>query len=139
MSMRLSDLTAIITDTINKAFAERSYWVVAEVTDHTYKADKNYHFFSLVEKHPTTHEVLAKVAAAAWGQGSFAIAEFKSVTGQTFTNNLQVLVNVSVQYHPAYGLRLNLLQVDPNFTLGALARQREETLKRLVAENPGFI
>ena len=137
--MRLSELTSLIADTINRSFAERSYWVVAEVTDHTYKADKNYHFFSLVEKNPNTHEVLAKISGAAWGQGSLAIAEFKAITGQTFTNHLQVLVNVSVQFHAAYGLRLNLLEVDPNFTLGALARQRDETLRRLVAENPEFI
>jgi len=38
-----------------------------------------------------------------------------------------------------YGLQLNLNDIDTNFTLGVLEQQRQATLERLVAENPGFI
>jgi exodeoxyribonuclease VII large subunit len=138
-AFRLSDLTALISDAINQTFRGRSYWVIAEVNDHRYKADKNYHFFTLVEKDPNTHEVLAKIGAGAWGSGSKAISQFKQETGQTFTNHIQVLVNVNVQYHPVYGLSVSLNQIDANFTLGALARQRQENLQRLVAENSEFV
>lgn len=137
--MRLSDLTAIISDTINQTFRARSFWVVAEVTDHSFRAEKNYHFFTLVEKHPETHAVLARVPSVAWGQGTNAITDFETVTGQKFTNDIQILASVTVQYHPTRGLQLVLHQVDSNFTLGALAREREATLARLVSENPGLI
>jgi exodeoxyribonuclease VII large subunit len=137
--LRLSDLTALITDTINSTFRAQTFWVVAEIIDHSFKAGKNYHYFGLVEKHAESHELLARVPAVAWGNGSGAISRFESITGQPFTNNIQVLVNVSVQYHGAYGLQLILNEVDPNYTLGAMAQKREATLAQLVRENPEFI
>jgi len=83
--------------------------------------------------------MLARVHATAWGAGSRSIEQFQRVTGQRFTNNIRVLMNVSVQFHAVYGLSLQINQVDPNFTLGAMEQQRRATLDRLVAENPGFI
>ncbi|RYG37508.1 MAG: hypothetical protein EOO01_30150, partial [Chitinophagaceae bacterium] len=38
-----------------------------------------------------------------------------------------------------YGLKLNILDVDPSFTLGKLAMEKQATLNRLVEENPGFV
>jgi exodeoxyribonuclease VII large subunit len=61
------------------------------------------------------------------------------MTGQRFTDHINVLVNVSVNYHPVYGLQLTLHDIDVSFTLGALEQQRLATLDRLVAENPDSI
>ncbi|KUJ59221.1 hypothetical protein AR687_24190 [Flavobacteriaceae bacterium CRH] len=60
---------------------------------------------------------------------------FRKNTGQKFTNNINVLVQVAVEYHPQYGLSVTLLDVDTNFTLGILEQKRNETLQRLVVEN----
>jgi exodeoxyribonuclease VII large subunit len=46
---------------------------------------------------------------------------------------------VAVQYNPAFGLQLNLLDIDTNFTLGQFEQQRKETLQRLLRDNPSFI
>ena len=59
----------------------------------------------------------------------------KKNTGKTFTNNLHVLVLVSVDYHPLYGLSVSVLDIDSNFMLGILEQQRNATLERLVKEN----
>jgi exodeoxyribonuclease VII large subunit len=138
-ALRLSELTAAIADTLAKAFGQRSFWVIADVTNHTFKPDKNYHHFDLVEKAADSNDLLAKVQAKAWGKGALSIQQFQQDTGQRFTNNIQVLVNVAVNYHPVFGLQLNINEIDPNFTLGMLEQQRLATLQRLVQENPGFI
>ena len=44
---------------------------------------------------------------------------------------MQVLVEVSVEFHPVYGLSLNIQNIDPSFTLGDMARQRQLTLQQL--------
>ncbi|HEY0680053.1 MAG TPA: exodeoxyribonuclease VII large subunit, partial [Chitinophagaceae bacterium] len=49
---------------------------------------------------------------------------------------LQVLAQVKVEFHQAYGISLQLTDIDPSFTLGNIERQRRETLVRLVTENP---
>ena len=47
---------------------------------------------------------------------------------------MQVLVEVSVTFHPVYGLSLNIWNIDPTYTQGDLAKQRQATIRRLTEE-----
>ncbi|WP_433780439.1 exodeoxyribonuclease VII large subunit [Flavobacterium anhuiense] len=131
----LSQLNYQIHQAISERFKGRTYWVVADVTSHTYKADKKIHYFELVEKGEKNSAITAKIMGKAWGEGAVRLSDFQEKTGQAFTNNLHVLVQVSVDYHALYGLSVNVLDIDVNFTLGVLEQQRNATLKRLEAEN----
>ncbi|MEO6305781.1 MAG: exodeoxyribonuclease VII large subunit, partial [Bacteroidia bacterium] len=64
---------------------------------------------------------------------------FESVTAQQFTNGIQVLAQVRVEFHSIHGFSLILVDIDPSFTLGNLEKQRRETLLKLVELNPSFI
>jgi exodeoxyribonuclease VII large subunit len=138
-SMRLSELTGQIQQTIDGVFNKLTFWVIADVTSHTYKSQSNFHYFELVEKEKASSKILAKIAGRAWGNASVNIANFEKATGQKFSNDINVLVQVNVQYNPSFGLQLNLVDIDTNFTLGLFERQRKETLARLVSENSAFI
>ncbi|PTS92496.1 exodeoxyribonuclease VII, partial [Flavobacterium sp. HMWF030] len=48
--IRLSALNDMIHDTISARFASQRFWVLADITNHSYKADKKIHYFELVEK-----------------------------------------------------------------------------------------
>ncbi|MHC0446466.1 exodeoxyribonuclease VII large subunit [Flavobacterium sp. 3-218] len=133
--IRLSQLNDQIQDTINSRFRGQTHWVVADITNHSFKADKKIHYFELVEKGEKNSAIIAKIMGKAWGEGAVQLSDFEKKTGQRFTNNLHVLVKVSVDYHPLYGLSVNVLDIDVNFTLGVLEQQRNATLKRLAAEN----
>ncbi|ULQ55787.1 exodeoxyribonuclease VII large subunit [Flavihumibacter rivuli] len=122
--------------TLEDAFARQSFWVVADVTSHNFYYQKGYHYFDLVEKDKRSNQILAKLSTTAWGTGSQRIKAFEQETGQRFTNDIQVLVKVAVEYHPVYGLKLNLLDIDARFTLGAIEQQRQATLERLLKECP---
>jgi exodeoxyribonuclease VII large subunit len=137
--IRLSELNQKITTAIYNAFNNISFWVVADVTNHTFRDQKSYHNFELVEKDPVSNSILAKIPGKAWGNGSLRVAAFERQTGQKFTNNINVLVNVSVEFHPVYGLQVNLNDIDPAFTLGVLEQQRQAVLEALVAKNPEHI
>lgn len=137
--IRLSELNQKITTAIYGAFSNISFWVVADITDHKFREEKSYHNFALVEKDPQSNSILAKIPGKAWGDGSMKIDVFERQTGQKFTNNINVLVNVSVEFHPVYGLQVNLNDIDPTFTLGVLEQQRQATLEALVANNPEYI
>lgn len=138
-SLKLSDLTRRIKEVITGSFGNQTYWIIAEVSGHKFYPDKDRHYFDLVEKLENSTTETAKVKANSWEQGSRQIACFEKITGQKFTDGLQVLINVTVNYHIVYGLSLTLVDIDPNFTLGNLERQRRETLLRLTRENPDFI
>ena len=138
-SIKLSELTRQIQQAIDGVFGQQTFWIIADITNYTYKPQSNYHYFELVEKDKNAARILAKVAGRAWGNASLNITNFEKATGQKFKNDINVLVQVSVQYNPAFGLQLNLLDIDTNFTLGLFEQQRKETLERLLRDNPGFI
>jgi len=135
----LLELTGEIQSVVSSSFKNKSYWVLADISDHKYYSQKGYHYFSLVEKNPNNHSVIAKMQAAAWGDGARSIQVFQNITGQSFKNDIRVLVNVSVTYSPSYGLQLILNSIDTSFTIGQLEQQRQATLQRLLDECSDFI
>ena len=134
--LRLSQLAKKVDLALKSVFTDLTIWVVADVTSHTYKSSSNYHFFELVEKEPGQGRILAKFPAKAWGAGARNIQSFEARTGQQFSNHIQVLVQVFVEYHAVYGIQLTVNDIDINYTIGVIEQQRQATLDRLVNENP---
>lgn len=133
--IRLSELNAKINSVIETSFNTKTFWVIADITNHTFRSHKNYHNFELVEKDPHSNNIIAKISGKSWGNGTIRIRNFEQVTGQKFTNNINVLVQVKVTFHSVYGLSLDVVDIDTNFTLGVLEQKRQETLAKLVANN----
>lgn len=136
--IKLSDLTKKVEDVIKQAF-NSTYWIIAEISSHKFYPNQDRHYFDFVEKEEGKNDPIAKVSGRSWYQGSQTIKQFEKETGQSFTNGLQVLVNVKIEFHQAFGFSLTLLDIDQSFTLGNLEKQRRETLARLVAENPDAV
>lgn len=107
-------------------------WVVAETTD----VRINQHcYLQLLEKNPKTGATVAKIKAIIWGnQFRFLNARFKQVTGRDIGNDMKIMVCLSVNYSPQYGLTVVLNDINPEFTLGDMERQRQEILNRLTQE-----
>ncbi|RBL89582.1 exodeoxyribonuclease VII large subunit [Chitinophaga flava] len=138
-SIKLSALTGKIQQALSNVFGDETYWVVADVTNHSFYAQKGYHYFDLVEKDTSSSAIVAKVSAVAWGNGAIRIREFEYVTGQQFRNDIHVLVKVAVSYHQVHGLQITLLDIDTSFTIGMLEQQKQQTLQRLLTECSDFI
>ncbi|HVI46436.1 MAG TPA: exodeoxyribonuclease VII large subunit [Chitinophaga sp.] len=137
--IKLSALTGSIQQALNSVFADQTFWVVADVTNHSFYQQKGYHYFDLVEKDTASSAIVAKVSAVAWGNGSIRIKEFEIVTGQQFKNDIHVLIKVAVGYHQLYGLQITLLDIDTSFTVGLLEQQKQQTLLRLETECADYI
>ena len=107
-------------------------WVVAETTD----VRINQHcYLQLLEKNPKTGATVAKIKAIIWGnQFRFLNARFKQVTGRDIGNDMKIMVCLSVNYSPQYGLTVVINYINPEFTLGDMERQRQEILNRLTQE-----
>lgn len=135
--LKLSELTRIISTTINNAFQFQSYWVMADIAGYTMKADKGQHYLELVEK--GNNSIVAKISAVAWREGHEKILRFEQETGQKLGTGMSVLLQVKVDYHIQYGLKLLILDVDASFTLGEMERQRRETINRLLKECAQYV
>ncbi|WP_339708048.1 exodeoxyribonuclease VII large subunit [Algoriphagus aquimarinus] len=107
-------------------------WVIGEIADFR-QAPQGHAYFELVEKEGNT--VQAKIKANLWSFAYRAVAaRFESITGSSIKNGMKVLAQVAVNFHPVYGLSVNVKDIDPSFSLGERARIRQETIDRLTKE-----
>lgn len=106
-------------------------WVIAEISEMT--VNRSGHcYLDLVETEQGTDQVIARCRATIWSY-TFRMLRpyFETTTGQTFSEGLKVLLQAKVEYHEVYGLSLNIRDIDPVYTLGDLARQRRDIIRRL--------
>ena len=126
----LSELCAEIQEVVENDLLER-YWVRAEIAS---LSARGHCYIELVEK-AENNTLAAKVRATCWNNVySLLSAYFIQETGQALRVGMQVLVEVSVTFHPVYGLSLNIWNIDPTYTQGDLAKQRQATIQRLTED-----
>ncbi len=121
--LTLSELCALIGEVLDNSLAG-SYWVKAEISSLSERGGHMY--LDLVDGKS------AKMRATCWaGTQELLTAYFESETGQRLQPGLNVLVEAEVQFHPVYGLSLSIVGIDPSYTLGDIARQRQQTITQL--------
>lgn len=126
----LSELCTEIQEVVENDLLER-YWVRAEIAS---LSARGHCYMELVEK-AENNTLAAKVRATCWNNVySLLSAYFIQETGQALRVGMQVLVEVSVDFHPVYGLSLNIWKIDPTYTQGDLAKQRQATIQRLTED-----
>jgi exodeoxyribonuclease VII large subunit len=135
----LSALASLVTDVIADSFEGKAFWVVGDITSHSFKPRENRHFFVLAEKAAEGNSLVARIDAVAWKNTAEKITHFEQITGCTFGSSLQVLVKVSVSFNAAFGLKLTLLDIDATYTLGALEQEKQSILRRLETECAEYI
>lgn len=113
--------------------ATQGVWVTAELSDVAIRGGHCY--MELLQKNADTGATEARVRANIWSTTYQRIAcEFLNATGQQFATGIKVMVRVSAQMHPVFGLSLNITAVNPEYTMGDLMRRRREILMRLQRE-----
>jgi exodeoxyribonuclease VII large subunit len=92
-------------------------------------------YLEFIEKDPQTHETRAKARAHIWSNTFQRLRPyFEQETGQAFISGIHILVKASVDFHPIYGLSLNIYDIEPSYTLGEIQRNRREILTQLEQE-----
>ena len=126
----LLELSEWIQDVVGNDMPDR-YWVRAEIAS---MSVRGHCYMELVEK--SENGILAaKMRATCWSNVyALLSAYFAQETGQSLHVGLQVLLEVSVEYHAVYGLSLNVWSIDPTYTLGDLAKQRQATIRQLTED-----
>lgn len=125
-AVTLTELCTLIGEVLDESLAG-SWWVKAEISSLSERGGHMY--LELVDGKS------AKMRATCWaGTKEMLQAYFASETGQRLQAGMAVLVEAEVQYHAVYGLSLSIVGIDPQYTLGDLARQRQQTIAQLQAD-----
>ena len=132
-NLTLLDLQRMVRLTLESRFNE-PLWISAEISE--IKVNRSGHcYLNLVEKGATDGAPRAEARAVIWRSTYTPMASmFEAATGTTLRAGLRVLVRVMVSYHEIYGFSLQVVDLDPRYTLGEIERRRRETIARLQQE-----
>ena len=125
-------LNALVHEAVSNALPDE-YWVEAELAE---CRERNGHcYMELVEKDERSNSPIAKASAKCWRQTwTLLHATFLRATGQPLRAGMKVLLRVYPQFHEAYGFSWIVSDIDPTYTIGDLARRRQEIIKTLKAQ-----
>lgn len=137
-SYSLSEFLAAVQLSVRASFPE-SYWIRAEISSLSAKPNGHCYMELAEGSNGSTRgygqEYSAKIKANCWRNIWQQVSQqFDQAVGQPLRVGMQVLVLADVDFHPVYGVSLTIRQIDPSFTLGDLARQKAEALRKLEEE-----
>lgn len=132
-SMSLQELNALVRKSIRLCLPDE-YWVQAELSD--VKVNYSGHcYLEFIQKDEKSNALIAKARGIIWSNVFHQLRPyFEQETGQAFCSGIKVLVKVTVDFHELYGYSLTVVDIDPTYTLGDMARRRKEILHRLEEE-----
>ena len=131
---RLSELTAFL----GRVFAlnlPQPVWVAAEIAQAS--PSRGHCWLTFVENAGEGDgETVAALSGVVW---SATLNRLRQRYGRKLTDGLfragtAVRVRASASFHPRFGLRLVVEDIDPNYTIGELERRRQQVLETLAAE-----
>ena len=142
----LYELNRLVKEVIESEMPNE-YWVEAELSEcresrgHCYmeliQYDENGDSLGTAKNSglfgtPTRSGPIAKASAKCWASKWMVIRPyFERTTGQQLHAGMKVLLKVYPQFHEAYGFSWIVTDIDPTYTMGDMARKRQEIIRQL--------
>lgn len=107
-----------------------TYRIKAEIIKLNHYKKSGHCFPDLAEKENGI--IKAQMRATIWASTYKKIdEEFLRITREPLHEGMTVLIKAHVNYHELYGMSLNIVDIEPEFTLGEMARERQQTIEKL--------
>lgn len=130
--LSLLELNGLVRDVIDQAF-NSLFWVEAELME--LREVRGHCYMELVQKTEGGATPVARASAKCWRQNwTSLLSLFLRVAGQRPAAGMKLLLAVYPQFHEAYGFSWIVVDIDPTYTLGDMARRRQEIIARLKEE-----
>lgn len=128
-SLTLYELNGLVRQAID-TLLPMGYWVRAELSE--CRESRGHCYMELVEKQEGTNTPVARASAKCWRSTWMQVRpRFERTTGQTLRAGQQVMLLVHAQFHEAFGFSWIVDDINPEFTLGDMARRRQEIIRQL--------
>ncbi len=130
--LTLYELNALVRGVVETTLPE-GFWVEAELSE--VRVVKGHCYMHLIQKDPFSATPVARAEARCW-RGRWASLQpmFERITGQPVHAGMKVLLFVTASFHEAYGFAWVVTDIDPTYTLGDMARKRQEIIRQLKEE-----
>lgn len=105
-------------------------WISCEI--HQVNKSRGHYYLTLIQKKEDTDEIIAQSDAILWqGQSRKLRRSLGAMFNSLLKAGLAVRLQARVDFHERYGYKLLIEDIDPAFTLGQMALQRDQALERL--------
>ena len=132
-SHSLLELSQSIERVISHTF-KSAYWVRAEISRLNFYPKSGHCYPELVEKQHG--KIVAEIRSTIWRNTFQQItSKFKVETGEDLKEGMKILFQVQVKYSPTHGISLNVIDIEPSFTIGEMAKEKKNTIDTLKKEN----
>lgn len=130
--LTLYELNGLVRKVIETTLTQE-YWVEAELSE--CRENHGHCYMELIEKDSASNTPVAKASAKCWRSTWMVIRPyFERITGQSLAKGMKVLLKVYPQFHEQYGFSWIVTDINPEFTLGDMARKRQEIIRQLKSE-----
>ena len=130
-TVTLFELNNLVREVISSTLSEE-YWVEAELSE--VHEVRGHCYMELIQKELFSNTPVAKASAKCWkNKWTLLCEKFEKVTREGLKPGMKVLLKVYADFHEAYGFAWIVTDINPEFTMGDMARKRQEiidTLKR---------
>jgi len=126
-----------VSKSIQKTLSERyknSFWVKAEMNKLNYYSHSGHCYPELVEKRDG--KVIVQIKSILWRDDYNNINKnFLKTLKEPLKDGIKILFLAKISFDSLYGLSLQIVDIDPSFTLGDLEKEKQETIELLNAKN----
>ena len=128
-TLTLYELNCLVREVI-ECEMPNEYWVEAELSE--CRESRGHCYMELIQKDEQNATPVAKASAKCWASKWMIVRPyFERTTGQQLHAGMKVLLKVYPQFHEAYGFSWIVTDIDPTYTLGDMARKRQEIIRQL--------
>ena len=128
----LLQVTKSIQRTISKRY-RRAYWIKAEMIKLNHYSHSGHCYPDIVEK--VNGKVVAQMRCLLWKDDFFKINnKFKTILKEPLKDGIKILFLAHINFNPQYGFSLQIIDIDPSFSLGDLEQEKQKTLNQLRQE-----
>jgi exodeoxyribonuclease VII large subunit len=127
--LTLGKLLSSIEKCLKGQFSEH-YWVRATIADLKFK--NGHMYFELIDNDVDGDRKKARCKANCWNKTATKVNDkFLKQTGIPLKSSIEVLINVRVNFSIEHGFSLNVIDIDPQYTLGGIEVQIKEIREKL--------
>lgn len=107
------------------------YLVTAEIQSISC-ARTGHAYLELIQKSEEGSQIVAQAKGTIWAAQFRTLKPyFETTTGCTLQAGIEILVKCKVTYHEIYGISLNIIDIVPDYTVGKMALERQNTINQL--------
>lgn len=129
-----------VLNSISKTLAKRytnAYWMKAEMNKLNYYSYSGHCYPELLEK--KNGKVVAQARGIIWNSNFQQInKKFEAVLKEPLKDGITILLFARIVFSPVHGLSLQILDIDPSYSLGVLELEKLQAIQRLKEEQLFF-